>query len=314
MARFAICIQKGTPFSATPPLGRRPGHSTSFMTPIDAPVGYQPFLGATTSNSPRNAVLCYSDSMSAESPVAGNPRAAVALDGLKESLSDCRKCALAEGRTQVVFGVGDPDAALMFVGEGPGFHEDKQGEPFVGQAGKLLTELLRGIGLERSDVYIANVVKCRPPENRDPAADEIAACSAHLLRQIEIIRPRVICTLGRFATKLLAETGLSITAIHGKAKEVELGGVAVLLFPVFHPAAALYTPSNRKVLEEDFAKLRVLLGMGIDSLGPREPAGQPPTQQESEQSMAPSSTTPQSAEPGSGHGNTKPSTEQLPLW
>ena len=102
-------------------------------------------------------------------------------------LDDCSKCALAEGRTQVVFGVGDPSAELMFVGEGPGFHEDKQGEPFVGQAGKLLTELLGGIGLSRADVYIANVVKCRPPENRDPAADEIEACSPHLIQQIEII-------------------------------------------------------------------------------------------------------------------------------
>ncbi len=150
---------------------------------------------------------------------------AEALRALEQSLRDCRGCGLCSGRTQVVFGVGDPDADLMFVGEGPGFHEDKQGEPFVGAAGKLLTELLGDIGLGRADVYIANVVKCRPPENRDPAPDEIEACSPHLMEQIGIIRPRVICTLGRFATKLLAETELSMTAIHGKAKQREIAGV-----------------------------------------------------------------------------------------
>jgi DNA polymerase len=170
-----------------------------------------------------------------------------------------------------VFGVGNPDADLLFVGEGPGFHEDKQGEPFVGAAGKLLTELLAQIGLARSDVYIANVVKCRPPENRDPLPEEIAACSPHLMQQIAAIRPRVICTLGRFATRLLADTELSITAIHGKAKQCEIAGVDVIIFPVFHPAAALYTPGNRVVLEQDFAKLRHVLLHGLGP-GPEEQA------------------------------------------
>jgi uracil-DNA glycosylase family 4 len=202
------------------------------------------------------------DRTTAESEVATESLAALA-----QSLRDCSGCGLARGRTQVVFGVGNASADLMFVGEAPGFHEDKQGEPFVGQAGKLLTELLAGIGLSRADVYIANVVKCRPPENRDPAPEEIEACSPHLLKQIGIIRPRVICTLGRFATKLLGDTELSITAIHGKAKERTLGGVETLLFPVFHPAAALYTPANRQVLEDDFSKLSVLLTRGPDSLG-----------------------------------------------
>jgi uracil-DNA glycosylase len=190
-----------------------------------------------------------------------------ALRSLSESLRDCTGCVLSGGRTQVVFGVGNPCAELMFVGEGPGFNEDKQGEPFVGAAGKLLTELLGQIGLKRSDVYIANVVKCRPPENRDPLPDEIEACSPHLLGQIAIIRPQVICTLGRFATRLLAETELSMTAIHGRAKERRIAGVDVVLFPVFHPAAALYTPANRKVLEEDFAKLRYLLSHGLNARG-----------------------------------------------
>ncbi len=130
------------------------------------------------------------------------------------------------------------------------------------RAGRLLTELLAGIGLTRADVYIANVVKCRPPDNRDPAPDEIEACSPHLLEQIAIIRPKIICTLGRFATKLLGETELSMTAVHGKAKERTLAGVQTLIFPVFHPAAALYAPTNKKVLEEDFGRLKVLLSRG----------------------------------------------------
>ncbi len=190
--------------------------------------------------------------------------AADALASLREILRDCSLCGLSAGRTQVVFGVGDPDAELMFVGEGPGFHEDRLGEPFVGQAGKLLTELLGQIGFARADVYIANVVKCRPPENRDPLPAEIEACSAHLMKQIAIIRPKVICTLGRFATKLLADTDLSMTAIHGKAKATSLAGVDTIIFPVFHPAAALYTPANRQVLEEDFTKLHRLLDHGLE--------------------------------------------------
>jgi DNA polymerase len=196
----------------------------------------------------------------------GVVEAAEALSALAAGLRDCRDCGLWKGRTQVVFGVGDPEAELMFVGEGPGFHEDRQGEPFVGQAGKLLTELLAGIGLSRADVYIANVVKCRPPENRDPEPAEIEACSPHLMAQIGIIRPKVICTLGRFATRLLAQTELSMTAVRGKAKECTLAGVPVLVFPVFHPAAALYTPANRKVLEEDFVRLRSLLLKGAEAL------------------------------------------------
>lgn len=193
---------------------------------------------------------------------------AEALGELHDSMRECSDCGLSGGRTQVVFGVGSPDAELMFVGEGPGFHEDKQGEPFVGQAGRLLTELLAGIGLARADVYIANVVKCRPPENRDPAPDEIEACSPHLLEQIAIIRPKIICTLGRFATKLLGETELSMTAVHGKAKERTLAGVRTLIFPVFHPAAALYAPANKKVLEEDFVRLQALLTRGANVLAP----------------------------------------------
>ena len=177
-----------------------------------------------------------------------------------DETAGCTRCTLAAGRTQVVFGAGHPDADLMFVGEAPGFHEDKQGIPFVGQAGKLLDRLLGGVGLERSDVYIANVLKCRPPGNRDPQPDEIEACESHLFRQIALIQPRVVATLGNFATKLLSGRPLGITRVHGQPQEVTLGGSSVTLYPLYHPAAALYTPSMLKVLEEDFAKLPGLLG------------------------------------------------------
>jgi uracil-DNA glycosylase len=185
---------------------------------------------------------------------------ASALREYADATAGCTRCPLAAGRTQVVFGAGHPDADLMFVGEAPGFHEDKQGVPFVGQAGKLLEKLLGGVGLARSDVYIANVLKCRPPGNRDPQADEIEACESHLFRQIELIRPRVVATLGNFATKLLSGRPLGITRVHGQPQEVTLGGNSVTLFPLYHPAAALYTPSMLTVLEQDFAKLPALLG------------------------------------------------------
>jgi DNA polymerase len=147
----------------------------------------------------------------------------------------------------------------MFVGEAPGFHEDQQGVPFVGQAGKLLDRLLAGIGLSRAEVYIANVLKCRPPGNRDPQPDEIEQCEPYLFRQIELIAPRVIATLGNFATKLLSGKPTGITRVHGIEQEATLGNSRVLLYPIFHPAAALYTPAMLKVLEEDFARIPALL-------------------------------------------------------
>jgi uracil-DNA glycosylase len=183
-------------------------------------------------------------------------------------VAGCTRCRLSQGRTQVVFGAGNPRAALMFVGEAPGFHEDKQGLPFVGQAGKLLEKLLKGIGLQRGDVYIANVLKCRPPGNRDPQPDEIEACESHLFRQIELIEPTVVATLGNFATKLLSGRPLGITRVHGQEQQTTLGGRSVLLYPLYHPAAALYTPAMLKVLESDFARLPELLG---GALAPPEP-------------------------------------------
>jgi uracil-DNA glycosylase len=189
---------------------------------------------------------------------------AAALREYADQTAICTTCALAQGRTQVVFGSGSPNADLMFVGEAPGFHEDQQGVPFVGQAGKLLDTLLGGIGLMRADVFVANVLKCRPPGNRDPLPEEIAACEPHLFRQIELIQPTLVATLGNFATKLLSGKPAGITRVHGYEQEVTLGARTVLLYPIFHPAAALYTPSMLKVLEEDFARIPALLERVLD--------------------------------------------------
>ncbi len=178
-----------------------------------------------------------------------------------DQVAGCTRCALAETRTQVVFGAGSPTAELMFVGEAPGFHEDKNGIPFVGAAGKLLSKLLDGIGLSRDDVYICNTVKCRPPGNRNPLPEELEACETHLFRQIEIIQPRLVATLGNFATKLLSGKPAGITQVHGREQRVVLGGRPVTLYPIFHPAAALYTPRMLQVLEEDFRRIPELLGL-----------------------------------------------------
>ena len=185
------------------------------------------------------------------------------LLAFRDEVSGCTRCALAQGRTQVVFGAGNPAAELMFVGEAPGFHEDKQGVPFVGQAGKLLEKLLAGIGLARDDVYICNVLKCRPPGNRDPQPEEIEACESHLFKQVELIRPRVVATLGNFATKLLSGRPTGITRVHGQEQEVELGGNRVMLYPLYHPAAALYTPKMLEVLASDFRRLPELMGRSL---------------------------------------------------
>jgi uracil-DNA glycosylase len=192
---------------------------------------------------------------------------------LKEAVSGCTKCALHKGRTQAVFGSGSGTADLMFVGEAPGFHEDQQGVPFVGAAGKLLDSLLGGIGLTRADVFVANVLKCRPPGNRDPQPDEIQSCEGHLFRQIELIQPRLVCTLGNFATKLLSGKPLGITRVHGQEQDVVLGGRPVTLYPIYHPAAALYTRSMLAVLEEDFGRIPgILARMNAAEIRPPAPS------------------------------------------
>jgi len=177
------------------------------------------------------------------------------LNELQASLLDCQRCRLASGRTQVVFGTGHPHATIMFVGEAPGFYEDKQGEPFVGAAGKLLNELLGSIGLSRSDIYIANVIKCRPPSNRDPQPDEVDTCKPFLLNQIQLIRPHLVCTLGNFATQTLLNTKVGISKVRGRA--IPLPDFVV--FPLFHPAAALHQGNLKALLVEDFQKLKEVL-------------------------------------------------------
>jgi uracil-DNA glycosylase len=178
---------------------------------------------------------------------------------LWRELSSCQKCPLAGSRTQVVFGSGNADADLMFVGEAPGFHEDQLGKPFVGRAGKLLDQLLAEIGLTRQQCFIANVLKCRPPGNRDPQPLEIDACRGHLGRQIELIEPRVVCTLGNFATKLLTGSPQGITRVRGVPRAQELSGRTAFLYPIYHPAAALRTPAMLDQLRKDFARLPELL-------------------------------------------------------
>jgi uracil-DNA glycosylase len=194
---------------------------------------------------------------------------------LYRELQSCEKCSLSAGRTNVVFGTGNADADLMFVGEAPGFHEDQQAKPFVGRAGKLLDQLLEEIGLARSDCFIANVLKCRPPDNRDPLPEEIEACQGHLARQVELIEPRVVCTLGNFATKLLSGSPQGITRVRGVPQARELAGRSLFLYPIFHPAAALRTPSMLEQLRADFQSLPRLLAEASPSLGPAAEADEP---------------------------------------
>jgi len=178
------------------------------------------------------------------------------LQELSQSLHNCQRCKLSKlGRTQVVFGVGNPNATIMFVGEAPGFYEDKQGEPFVGAAGKLLNDLLRSAGLSRSEIYIANVIKCRPPNNRDPEPDEVETCKPFLLQQIDLINPKLVCTLGNWATQTLLGKKVGITKVRGRAIRLD----KFVVFPLLHPAAALHQGNLREPLEEDFRKLKAYL-------------------------------------------------------
>jgi uracil-DNA glycosylase family 4 len=187
-------------------------------------------------------------------------------EALKELLVQARACTrcadLAATRNTVVFGAGNADAELMFVGEAPGASEDEQGLPFVGRAGKLLNMLLEEIGLAREDVFIANTLMCRPPGNRDPQPIEIENCQEYLLRKVELIQPTVICTLGNFSTKLLRGDPTGITRLHGQPEVIVLGARAVRLYPIYHPAAALYTPRMLETLREDFTRLPALLALG----------------------------------------------------
>jgi uracil-DNA glycosylase family 4 len=213
-----------------------------------------------------------------------------ALKLVWEEARKCRDCMLHETRTTVVFGSGNADADLMFVGEAPGKNEDERGLPFVGQAGKLLDQLLEEVGLERRDVFVVNTLKCRPPGNRDPYPNELQSCQKYLYRQIELIQPTVIATLGNFATKLLRDDTTGITKIHGQAEERVIGPRRVRLYPLYHPAAALYTRSMVDVLREDFARLPGLLALG-PPVQPEPPTGTVESAQASEPAAETATTT-----------------------
>jgi DNA polymerase len=203
------------------------------------------------------------------------------LVALYKEVQACTKCPLHETRAKAVFGAGDANADLMFVGEAPGAEEDRQGLPFVGRAGQLLNQMLEGIGLSREEVFIANVLKSRPPGNRDPQPLEIEACRPYLFEQVRLIEPTVICTLGNFATKLLTGNPAGITRVRGTPQVHELGGRTVVLLPIFHPAAALRTPAVKETLREDFATIPNLLAMGPPV------AAEEPLEEEEEADAAP---------------------------
>lgn len=197
-------------------------------------------------------------------------RTASSLEQLRDVLGDCRRCKLCNGRTNVVFGVGNPDADLMFVGEGPGEDEDLQGKPFVGKAGALLDRIIAdGMGLRREDVYIANIVKCRPPGNRNPEPDEIVACQPFLQRQIELVSPKVIVTLGSFATQALLGDRTPISRRRGHWHQIAAAGAAepIALMPTFHPAYLLRTPGDKRLVWEDIKLVMAKLGIPIPGRG-----------------------------------------------
>lgn len=195
-----------------------------------------------------------------------------ALKACAEDARGCTRCPeLAASRTQVVFGTGDPDADVMFVGEAPDRQDDALGVPLAGRSGALLDEMLAEIGLRREDVFVTAALKCRPADNRDPAPAELERCRSYLERQIELVRPRVVCTLGNAATRLLRGEPTPITAIHGQPESREIGGVAVRLYPLFHPDAALYRSAGVELLRADFARLPELLAMPVPERTPASP-------------------------------------------
>ena len=182
----------------------------------------------------------------------GEAMQVLTLDELRGAIGDCQRCKLCAGRTHLVFGVGNPRARLMFVGEGPGRDEDLQGEPFVGRAGQLLTDIItKGIGIQREDVYICNVVKCRPPENRNPEPDEVAACEPFLKKQIDIVRPKIIVGLGKFAVQTLLQSKVPISKLRGNWHSYH----GIKLMPTFHPAYLLRNPADKKLVWEDIKKV-----------------------------------------------------------
>jgi uracil-DNA glycosylase family 4 len=218
-----------------------------------APADAQSEVGAN-SESDANPTPVESDNASRIVPVFASPEAALAA--IREEIGDCTRCKLhGLGRTQIVFGVGNPRADLMFAGEAPGADEDIQGEPFVGRAGQLLTKIIEAIGMKREDVYIANVLKCRPPGNRNPEPDEVAQCEPFLLRQIDTVKPKVIVALGKFAAQCLLKTNDPITRLRGR----EFKYRDAILIPTYHPAYLLRTPSAKREVWEDMKRVKAIL-------------------------------------------------------
>jgi uracil-DNA glycosylase family 4 len=177
------------------------------------------------------------------------------LADVRKELGDCKRCKLHRTRKTIVFGEGNQEAALMFIGEGPGYDEDVQGRPFVGKAGQLLTKIIESINLSREEVYIANIIKCRPPQNRNPEPDEIESCNPFLMKQIRVIQPKIICALGTFSAQTLLKTDTKITALRGKLYDLE--GIKVI--PTYHPAFLLRNPDRKKEVWEDMKKIEELL-------------------------------------------------------
>jgi uracil-DNA glycosylase family 4 len=238
--------------------------------------------------------------------------AAERREALKEVFQQARTCTrcpeLAATRKTVVFGAGNANAELMFVGEAPGASEDEQGVPFVGRAGKLLETLLVEIGLSRTEVFIANTLKCRPPGNRDPLPVEIDNCQEYLRRQVELIQPTVICTLGNFSTKLLRGDPTGITRLHGQPEVLVLGTRAVRLYPIYHPAAALYTPRLLETLREDFKRIPELLALGAPEQPPPEAIPELDDEQPEESSV------PAGGAPAQGTDDGRSAEDQLGLF
>lgn len=235
----------------TPPVAQRPPEGGATTAAADGPAAGRPSIGRAGPSRPADAAV--SDLFT-----PSEVRDAATLAELREAIGDCTRCKLAPHRTHLVFGVGSPAADLAFVGEAPGRDEDLRGEPFVGRAGQLLTEIIvKGMKLRREDVYIANIIKCRPPENRNPEPDEIASCEPFLVRQLEIIRPKVIVALGTFAAQALLKTRTPITRLRGVWADYH--GIA--LMPTFHPAYLLRNPAEKRLVWQDIQQVMQALGL-----------------------------------------------------
>ncbi len=244
----------------------RPLPTSAPEAPASAPVaaasGATPSLALAPAPGPPSGPVSSPSSLAPiAEPTAADGHGAAGLERIRADLGPCTRCGLWQGRTNIVFGVGNPEADLMLIGEAPGFHEDQQGEPFVGRAGELLDRMIGAMGLRRSDLYIANIVKCRPPDNRDPEDEEILACEPFLLRQIRAVQPRVIVALGSISARTLLRTRAGITRLRGRWHDYH----GVRLMPTFHPAFLLRRPENKREAWADLQLVMAELGLGAAS-------------------------------------------------